>query len=475
MVMQSSAVRIESIEIQNFKNVEHGVLSFENPKERYQASVLGLYGQNGSGKTALIDALALLKYALSGQQVPSDFADYVNVSSDFARIKYEFRVRNKLAGSNYRVIYEVSLRKDAGDDESNISEPYGETSRRATLFDEVLSYSCQSDVEKHRLSRLIDTRDGKELAFGPKTKFKDLVGKDDDATINLVVRKQIAKITSRSFVFSKVLLDRIQQNCKNTSYQFLLNSLNHFGRHELWVVGTPNTGLINMNMQPLLFNYSADAIGDGVAANILLSLNGPTVIPATILPWIQKAVEKTNVVLKQLVPGLTIDVKDLGRQLTPKGEQGAIVQLVSNKNDAEIPLGYESDGIKKLISVLNLLIGIYNNDALTVAVDELDSGIFEYLLGEILRILSEKGKGQLIFTSHNLRPLETIDKGFVAFTTTNPKNRYIRLSNVKATHNLRDFYYRDIVLGGQRESVYEPTNNSEIALAFRKAGMQNAE
>lgn len=45
----------------------------------------------------------------------------------------------------------------------------------------------------------------------------------------------------------------------------------------------------------------------------------------------------------------------------------------------------------------------------------------------------------MIFTAHNLRPLETIDKGFVAFTTTNMNNRYIRLTNVKGTNNLRDF------------------------------------
>ena len=80
----------------------------------------------------------------------------------------------------------------------------------------------------------------------------------------------------------------------------------------------------------------------------------------------------------------------------------------------------------------------------------------------------------MIFTSHNLRPLETLDKGFIAFTTTNPMNRYIRMINVKATNNLRDFYYRDIVLGEQSEPVYETTNNSEIALAFREAGVNNA-
>ena len=66
--------------------------------------------------------------------------------------------------------------------------------------------------------------------------------------------------------------------------------------------------------------------------------------------------------------------------------------------------------------------------------------------------------------------METIDKGYIAFTITNPKVRYIRLTNVKGINNLRDFYYRDIVLGEQNEEVYNPTNNYEIALAFREAG-----
>ena len=37
-------------------------------------------------------------------------------------------------------------------------------------------------------------------------------------------------------------------------------------------------------------------------------------------------------------------------------------------------------------------------------------------------------------------------------------------------NNLRDFYFRDIVLGEQDEEIYEPTNNAEIAMAFREAG-----
>jgi len=66
--------------------------------------------------------------------------------------------------------------------------------------------------------------------------------------------------------------------------------------------------------------------------------------------------------------------------------------------------------------------------------------------------------------------LETIDRGFIAFTTTNSNNRYMRLTNIKENNNLRDFYFRDIVLGEQSEELYDATNNSEIAFAFREVG-----
>ena len=177
-----------------------------------------------------------------------------------------------------------------------------------------------------------------------------------------------------------------------------------------------------------------------------------------------------NIVLCKLVPGLTIALKNIGNKLLADGSTGVLVQLVSLKNTQEIPLKYESEGIKKIISVLHLLIEAFNKPSTTVAIDELDSGVFEYLLGELLQIVSERGRGQLIFTSHNLRPLETLRRDMIAFTTTNPDNRYIRFRNVKSNNNLRDFYYRDILLGGQSEEVYSRTNNAEISYAFMSAG-----
>ena len=103
-------------------------------------------------------------------------------------------------------------------------------------------------------------------------------------------------------------------------------------------------------------------------------------------------------------------------------------------------------------------------------VDELDAGIFEYLLGEIIGVLAEDAKGQLIFTSHNLRVMEKLDKKNIVCSTVNPNNRYISLRGIEKTHNRRDFYIRTIVLGGQKEKLYDDTDLQDIGYAFRKAG-----
>ena len=60
-------IRLASMTIDNIKNIEHGRINFINTRKDYKSSLLGIYGQNGSGKTALIDAISVLKLLLTGQ------------------------------------------------------------------------------------------------------------------------------------------------------------------------------------------------------------------------------------------------------------------------------------------------------------------------------------------------------------------------------------------------------------------------
>ena len=463
--MANRIVRIESITIENFKNVAQGTLNFENKRKEYKASVLGLYGQNGSGKTALIDAIQLLKFALCGKVIPKKYADCIHVDAEYASLKYEFTVRYEEV--LYNAWYQFSIRKVIDENTVSVDEAANaNTTTKVEMFDEVLSFSCESKTDKMRKAPLIDTRT--DELFVPKAKMQELVGDDKENYMDLLVTKRLTKATSRSFIFSRELINQYRKNCKNELYMKLIEGLYFYGHRELFIIDTESIGLISLNTLPLVFKYkdeTSEAVG-----GLLLSLNGSALLPEDMYGIAHNVIENMNIVLEQLVPGLRIGVVDLGSTMTKEGKIAKQIQLVSLKNNKQIPFCYESEGIKKIVSVLQLLIVVYNHPSVTVAIDELDGGVFEYLLGELLNIISEKGKGQLIFTSHNLRPLETIDKGFIAFTTTNPNMRYIRLTNVKGTNNLRDFYYRDIVLGEQSEQVYNPTNNFEIALAFREAG-----
>ncbi len=463
--MGKYVVRIESITIENFKNVTQGIIEFENKRKTYKASILGLYGQNGSGKTALIDAIQLLKFALCGNTVPKKYSDYINVDSEYATLKYKFTIKDEQ--EVYKVWYQFSIRKIIEEVVASVNEEeMNNTIAKLELFDEVLSFSYISKEERLRKALLIDTRT--EELFLPRAKMLELVGSKKEKYVDLLVTKRLTKATSRSFIFSREMMNQYRQNCNNKIYVNLIESLYTYAHRELFIIDTEKTGLISLDALPLSFKYKKE--NSETVGNLILSLNSPALIPENAYGIVKNVIENMNVVLEQLVPGLKIGVIDLGTVATEEGKIGKQIQLMSLKNNKEIPFRYESEGIKKIVSILQLLIVVYNNSSITVAVDELDGGVFEYLLGELLNIISEKGKGQLIFTSHNLRPLETIDKGFIAFTTTNPKKRYIRMTNVKETNNLRDFYYRDIVLGEQSEQVYNPTNNYEIALAFREAG-----
>lgn len=471
--MKDMLVRLESISITNFKNVKKGQLSFTNNRKSFKTSILGLYGQNGSGKTALIDAIALLQIALRGQQIPQYFAEFINVEAEYSILQYEFDVYNEL--QKYRAFYEFKLKAEKIENSQNIDDSITEESHfRAAIYDEILSYSFEDSSSIIRKSSLIDTTSSK--VFGPVAKYNTLVGKDKDLAIKLMVDKNVSYEKSKSFVFSRELLNSIRNknNVQDTEYLrhiILLESLVRYGNFELFVINTRNSGNISMNLLPLSFVFNLGT--NSAAGNILIPLEEAITIPEEAVAVLEKLIANMNIVLSQIVPGLTIRIEKLGEMLFANGKKGVRVQLMSLKNSKDIPLKYESDGIKKIISILQLLVAVYNQSSITVVIDELDAGIFEYLLGELLRVISEKGNGQLLFTSHNLRPLETIDRGFIAFTTKNPEHRYIRMTNLKDNNNLRDFYYRDIILGEQSEEVYDPTNNAEIAFAFRQAGNFN--
>ena len=72
---EKKLVRILESELENFKNVEYGDIRYVNySNAEYRAElkepdINGIYGQNGSGKTAMIEALDMLQRIMGGKTI----------------------------------------------------------------------------------------------------------------------------------------------------------------------------------------------------------------------------------------------------------------------------------------------------------------------------------------------------------------------------------------------------------------------
>ena len=205
------SVRLTKARLINVKNVEDGTLSFKSPRGFNKASLLGLYGQNGSGKTALIEALGLLKYVMSGTQVPSGFADLISSGKNYSQFEYNFEI---FTGSfNYEVIYSFKTRVEKLE---HGSQKTGQDSdfRRVEIFDEILKFASKG--EHHlRMSEVINT--DSQLPFGPKSKYEELLGTAKEIQTDLIVEKRLASELSRSFIFSTKFILSLGKEAKRES------------------------------------------------------------------------------------------------------------------------------------------------------------------------------------------------------------------------------------------------------------------
>lgn len=455
-----SIVRLSSLKISNIKNVRVGQIVMPNTCQKHltykTAEVLGLYGQNGSGKTAVIDTLYYLQKIMIGSTLDKKVANYIDAASDQAEIIADFNIF--IETIIYEVSYKIILQR-SGDG--------------ANIVRETLSCAINKNDSRSNKTVFIDyQRSQSENVFAPKKRFDEVVEANAENKTDLIVARKIAEKSNCSYIFGEGSREIFCQDYENhfRHYSEVIKALFQFALKDLFVIRNTHSGVISANfLLPMAFKIEQKEIG--MKGDFAVPLTEPVVLNEERKKNLDMIVEQINMVLFTIIPGMKIDVYHYGMQLTDSGENGYRVELVSvRENMPPIPIRMESEGIIKIISILNALIQAFGNPSICLAVDELDAGIFEYMLGELLDIFNKSAKGQLIFTSHNLRALEMLDKDNIMFSTVNPERRYIRMKNVKASNNLRDTYIRGLTLGGQDEVIYEETDSLRIARAFRKAG-----
>ena len=420
-----------------------------------KAEILGIYGQNGSGKTAIVDALYFLQKVMVGADLDQSLEDYMTIDSDTAEIFADFNIF--MDGIVFEIGYTLSLSREE---------------KEIVINREILrSAKNENGIRTNKTIFMDYQRDQTDVIFKPQKRLDEILEANKEIKTDLIVARKMAEKSNCSYIFGESSREIFCREYKNGFQQFsvIISSLFEFALKDLFVIRNTHSGVISANfVLPMAFRIENDNIG--AKGDFAVPLTEPILVDEERKNLLETIVEQINIVLYTIIPGLQVTIKNYGKQSLDNGEEGWKLELMSKREGMkEIPIRMESEGIIKIISILNALIQAFGNPSICLVIDELDSGIFEYMLGELLDIFKKSAKGQLLFTSHNLRALEMIDKESIMFSTTNPDNRYIHM-NVRESNNLRNMYIRSITLGGQSEQIYEETDSLKIARAFRKAG-----
>lgn len=154
-------VRVQKIELENFRSVTHGEVLLNCGRnvvpQDTESDILGIYGQNGSGKTSVIEAIAILKRAMSGDPVPARYSECISLGSDCAALSFTFDLQYPVENPFTRTItYSFKIeaipneKSEDNEDRRSISSLFPSKVR---IFDEVISASGLL-AENSRRSRI---------------------------------------------------------------------------------------------------------------------------------------------------------------------------------------------------------------------------------------------------------------------------------------------------------------------------------
>lgn len=465
---EKSIVRITKSELRNFKNVRYGdikYVNYSNVEQRAElkgADINGIYGQNGSGKTAIIEALDILQHIMSGNTIR--YEEYAGMFDDKEHMQLSTVFYIEYKNKKYKARYVLTLKRNKQEKQIQIVSEHIKYWVRGKSWKterSILFANPYYDMEALLKNIKVNVYSEKNTNIS-KIRFFESVQ-------NLAI---FCAQKNVSLFFNDVFSKSVSVEDLNEEEQVFVDvveALYDFARMRFQVVKVNQLGASYSNTF-IPMNVHTESETEIMQGCIPLFINGRGEFPERIYEKLEKVVAAINVALKSIISNLSVELIKTNEETNKDGINIVQVEVYSNRDGKRFLTKYESEGIKRIISLLNYLISLYNNPGVCLVVDELDAGIFEYLLGELIGVLAEEAEGQLIFTSHNLRIMEKLDKKNIFCSTVNPENRYISLTGIEKTNNHRDFYIRSIVLGGQKERLYDDTDLQDMGYAFKKAG-----
>ena len=447
------------VKAKNFKSLKDIEFNLNKTKTKTN-QFISIYGENGSGKTNIVEIFKLLQQStmsraidIAMNKMPKQFWKIQEEMSDQlpTEIKQIFQLSFNL--KEYRML----------DEEEATEIEYGFKINNKDGFyyikfnDEIIEEKLYYMAEKQRA-------------------YLFQINKENNKIV-----KNLNKNIFINEKYNEELIDGIDKYWGKYTFLSLL-SFETIEKNKDYIDNNISKNIIEVIDRIWLMTVHVDKgalkiIPDGFVKVRKLNNIQKGIVKKDKLSEIKKYENVLNIFFTQAYA----DIKEVKYEINEK-EDRIHYELYFNKmiggQIKSIPSRLESDGTRRILNQFDTIIGSLLGE--TVIIDEIDNGIHDVLMKNIIMSIKDEITGQLIITTHNTLLLEILPKENIYILSTD-RNGNKTINSIKEygikiqkNNNARDLYFKG-VFGGIPTTNYIDFEEIKYALEDSENNEENAD
>lgn len=423
---------ITYVKAKNFKSLKNIEFNLNKTKTKTN-KFIAIYGENGSGKTNIVELFKLLQQLVIARgidiilnKIPKEIREVQETTNEELPIEIRKIFQLSLNLNKYRTINE----NEPTDIEYGFKINNKEGNYSIKFTDEILEEKIYYTAGKQR-AYLFEIK---------KEKNKIIIQLNNNIFMNKKYNEELEEVIKKYWgKYSFLALLVFEMSEKNKEY---IN--NSISKNIFEVIEEIVSMTVHFNKETL------EIFPDNIVKEKKLNNIQKGIANQNKISEIKKYENILNIFFTQAYS----DIKNVKYEIEEK-EDKIYYELFFEKmiggEIKTIPSTIESDGTQRILKQFDSLIGVLQGE--TVIIDDIDNGIHDVLMKNIIMSIKDEITGQLIITTHNTLLLEILPKECIYMLSTdyngnkeiNPITEYG--IKIQKNNNARDLYLKG-VFGG---------------------------